>query len=362
MCPKYSSKNSQKGRSKGSDWVGNWLDDEASASSKKSHRAKPRTPILARSKFLSPEEANGTVAEVFPNQCRVRLDGNQGAKDLLCSYRRAEVVSKGKDEVRERSPVAVGDRVKISAVGATVEGICQRSNSLTRLAPGREEAQVHHVLAANVDGVVIVNSVTKPEFSPLVVDRFLVACEAAKIPVALVLNKADLLGPDSPSAAPWKLYESLGYQIFEISAKSGWGCDPLLSWISGKTIVFCGHSGVGKTSLLRFLLKQDFGKVQEVNEETGLGRHTTTGAILLGGPDDSHWIDTPGVRDFGVAGVQPSDLKEAFPELRNLRCEVMKCNHLDEPGCLARELPRYASYRGLYEVLDGAGDRPSRKK
>ena len=143
-----------------------WLDNEV-LPQKKSQNARPKKTAAARSLGLPPEEANGIVAEVFPNQCRVLM--NDGKGDLLCSYRRAEVVGNAKREYRERSPVAVGDRVLVkqaTPAQGQIEGICTRRNSLSRLAPGRESEIFQHVLAANIDVLVIGVSTKNLTFRP----------------------------------------------------------------------------------------------------------------------------------------------------------------------------------------------------
>jgi len=323
-----------------------WLDDEDGA---RQRGARPKKSNVARSLGLPPEEANAVVAEVFPNQCRVRLDENQ--QDLLCNYRRAGVVSKSKTEARERTPVAVGDRVLIKHTGESsgiVEGICTRKNRLCRPAPGRDSESLHHVLAANVDLLVIVASAGEPHFSPGLVDRFMIAAEAEGIAVLLCVSKIDL---GEPGEKPWDLYRRLGYSVVEVSSKQGLGIPQIQEQIQGKVVVFCGQSGVGKTSLLRVLLGVDVGRVGKVNESTGKGRHTTTGAVLLEGPGQSQWIDTPGVREFGLVGVSPESLADHFPELRDLSCKITNCLHIDEEGCLAQGLPRYSSYRRIFDSL-----------
>jgi ribosome biogenesis GTPase len=108
---------------------------------------------------------------------------------------------------------------------------------------------------------------------------------------------------------------------------------------------------VGKTSLLRVLLGTAVGKVADVSGATGKGKHTTTAAILLQGPEGSDWIDTPGVREFGLAEIQPEQLKDQFPEFNNLKCQAPSCLHESEEGCAARELPRYSSYRRMIDSL-----------
>jgi ribosome biogenesis GTPase len=325
-----------------------WLDHEgakssgrgrASGSKQKSDKAKP----------LAPEQANATVAEVFPNQCRVRMDEDR--KEILCSYRRATVFQQG--DIRERSPVAVGDRVQANPLNpqsGIVEGVCLRRNHLSRPAPGREDqGKTQHVVAANVDFLVIVTSATEPAFTPGLVDRYLVAATFAGIEPILCLNKVDRVEPGT--RLPSTLYRELGYSVFEISSKQRIGVDALFERVRGKAAVFCGQSGVGKTSLLRVLLGTEVGKVGDVSAATGKGKHTTTAAILLGGPDGSDWIDTPGVREFGLAEIKPEQLKECFPEFRGLSCAHDNCLHESEEGCAAQGLARYPSYRRILESL-----------
>jgi ribosome biogenesis GTPase len=328
-----------------------WLDHEGAKNGGGSRRGRANGPNQKtdKAKPLPLEQANATVAEVFPNQCRVRLDEDRS--EILCSYRRATVFQQG--DVRERSPVAVGDRVSVQRLNpqsGIIEGVCLRRNHLSRPAPGREDqGKTQHVVAANVEYLVIVTSATTPAFSPGLVDRYLVAATYAGIEPILCLNKVDQLTPESPK--PSQVYKDLGYSVFEISTKKQIGIDALLERVRGKSAVFCGQSGVGKTSLLRVLLGSEIGKIGDVSHATGKGKHTTTAAILLGGPEGSDWIDTPGVREFGLLEIKPEQLKDQFPEFRNLPCQAPGCLHESEEGCAARTLERYASYRRIIESL-----------
>lgn len=323
-----------------------WLDDEDSRGAK---AAKERKVSHARAEELPPERANATVVEVYPNQCRVRLDAD-GAR-LLCPYRRMGVQKKSR--VRERTFVAVGDRVVVSATGSqdgVVEGVCRRLNKLSRPAPGREEGALEHVIAANLDRVVIVASCREPRFSPGLVDRFLVAVQAAGISPVICLTKVDLREPGSPDE--WDLYRKLGFAVFEVSAKTESGISELKALLTGKRVLFCGHSGVGKTSLLRALLGEEIGRIGDVSLATGKGKHTTTSTVLLGGPEGSSWMDSPGLREFGLLEVKESDLHRYFPEFQDLGCFHAGCTHTGEERCNARELPRYASYLRMFRSLE----------
>jgi len=342
-----------------------WMDDHRSSKNKRADGARKKT-AKARQMDLSPEKANATVAEVFPKQCRVKQDGEKGF--LLCSYRRAQVIGEVRDEeFKQRAPVAVGDRVLVESTGSqtgVLTGVSSRRNTLLRIAPGRLEKKFVHVLAANIDVVLIVASVAEPEFSPGLIDRFLVAAEFEGIQPIICVTKMDLCSePESQTpekalglVTPWRCYSQIGYSVLELSIHSKVGLDQLLSLIVGKTVVFCGQSGVGKTSLLNTILGQPRGKVGAVSESTGKGRHTTTSALLLDGPEGSQWIDTPGVREFGLPQIQAHDLGKAFPEFAHLPCTQKGCQHFNEKVCDARSEYRYPSYLRIYQsLLEGEG-------
>jgi len=342
-----------------------WLDDNAADAlrQKASHRQK--NPNLAKAVELPLEQSNALVTEVFMGQCRVRIDEDQS--EILCSYRRAGIIpGKYQKEKRERAPLAVGDRVlakKLNPQAGVVEGICKRRNALYRVAPGREEENTLHIIAANIDLLLVVAAADLPSFNPTLVDRFLVAAETESIPAALCITKMDLFtGSTINSPAPlWRGYENIGYPVFEISVKekesSARMWHALRNQLKGKTVVFCGQSGVGKTSLLRELTGKQMGRIGEVNAVTGKGRHTTTGATLVAGIENepgqvpTYWIDTPGIKEFALAQVQPENLKHYYPEFRTLNCETLECSHQEESGCKARELFRWESYCKILNTL-----------
>ena len=306
------------------------------------------------------------VAEVFPRLCRVRMDGTGHL--LLCPYRRAQVYNRKSGEVEreheERSPVAVGDRVKVQVFGSqdgVVEGVADRGSTLMRMAPGREGAQVH-VLASNVDLLVIVAAVRSPDFSPGLIDRFLVAGQVAGIKTLICMNKMDLRQSDEK---PWSIYEQSGVEVVNVSAKGEPGIGALIKALDGKLAVFCGHSGVGKTSILKVLLGREVGRIGEVSESSGKGKHTTTGALLLEGANGTRVIDTPGVREFGLVGIAPEDLQLYFPEFKELGCPVRGCLHDGEEGCKASGQPRYSSYKRILNSVQEnvkVADKPWEKK
>ena len=284
----------------------------------------------------------GVVGEVFPKMANVILDEDDSRR-LLCSYRRGQIVDRDA-EWRERSPVAPGDRVKIHAFGSkdgVIEEILPRKNSLARRAPGRE-GKVLHTIAANVDFVIVTASLFDPDFSPGLIDRFLIATTVAQIIPIIVINKMDL---KINSDRPWSLYESLGYRCFPISTKDKTGIEALRSEIKGKTSVFCGHSGVGKTSLLSLLFGEKVGNVGEISKSTGKGKHTTSVSKLITVGEGTRFIDTPGIKEFGLLNVDPKSLIEHFPELWELQKIRQSYDHL----------PRYQTYLKIKAALEDEG-------
>jgi ribosome biogenesis GTPase len=317
--------------------------------------------VKGRAVELEAAAGNGVVAEIFPNQAAVRLDTcgtgssagagrtdslTAGGARKLCGYRMSALAFGG--NVRERSPVCVGDRVLVA--GDVIVGRCARRNRLIRSAPNSRDPLLH-VIAANIDCLVVVSAALEPEFSPGIVDRFLVAASSQAIAPLLCVNKTDLLSPGPPKA--WAHYPEAGVPVVECSARSGSGAEALAALLRGKTVAFCGHSGVGKTSLLRRLLGDEaLGRVGELSGATGMGRHTTTGAVMLPGAGGSAWIDTPGIMNFSLVGVERSALLSHFPELARAAAACAEgCLHDAEPACALRALPRFPSYRQIRASL-----------
>ena len=264
-----------------------WLDD---IESQPRPKAAAKKPLQGRASVLGHDEGNATVVELFPNQSAARLDGAMAP--VLCGYRMETLASRG--ATRERSPVCVGDRVKVEA--GVIVSRCARRNSLARSAPNARNPLIH-VIVANIDLLVVVAAVRDPEFSAGIVDRFLAAALAQEIPAALCVNKTDLLAPDAPR--PWQAFASESVPVLECAALSGAGLQELKAITRGKTVAFCGHSGVGKTSLLRRLLgDESYGRVGAIGATSGKGRHTTSSAVLIPGPEASALIDTPGIMNF----------------------------------------------------------------
>lgn len=194
------------------------------------------------------------------------------------------------------------------------------------------------VVAANIDNVVIVFT-PLPAPSSMLLDRYLAACESDALPPMLLLNKCDLV--DDPGYAEAErlaaLYAGIGYRVLRCSSRLSHGLDELRAALQGKTSVFVGQSGVGKSSLVNALLPGAGLQTQEV-APSGLGQHTTTTARLFHLPGGGDLVDSPGVREYQLWHVDEAQLEDAFIDFRPFRgqCRFRDCRHLREPGCALR--------------------------
>ena len=256
--------------------------------------------------------------------------------------------------------VVTGDRVRVAWDGErmVVEEVEPRRNAFSRRAAGeREEEQV---VAANLDQVFVVASLTRPEFRHGFVDRVLVQCARAGIPAVIALNKVDLDDHHEADAILAE-YTRAGVAGLATCATSGRGVEDVRERCRDRRSLFVGHSGVGKSTLLMGLMPHETIARGDVNEVTGKGRHTTTAAVLYRPEPALELIDTPGVRAFALWGVDADELGEYFPELQPLLggCRFGDCRHDREPGCSLRAAVergdvgerRFASYCKLRDEI-----------
>jgi ribosome biogenesis GTPase len=270
-------------------------------------------------------------------------------------------VLRSQDEVY--NPIAAGDEVDfqpdpLTAGSGWILARHERASSLERWNKKRRSVQV---LAANAELLLVVASAQSPPFRPRFVDRLLASGEAGGMEPALAVNKCDL-GLDEQARERLRSYRSAGYRVIECSALSGQGVEELRECIRGKTVVFAGQSGAGKSSLLNLLFPGVEQTVAEVSAKYDRGVHTTSFARLFPLASGGAVIDTPGVREFELAGIRPERLGGYFREFTALdgRCEYAACRHRDEPGCAVKEAleaglihpDRYESYLRALEDLE----------
>lgn len=191
-------------------------------------------------------------------------------------------------------------------------------------------------VAANIDQILVVVA-PQPELSTDLIDRYLVAAEIIHIPPVIVVNKIDLLDQTELELLKQQLeeFKIVGYQIIYTSTKQSHGLDSLVAQLNEKTSIFVGHSGVGKSSLIKTLLPSEAIKIGELSEATGKGKHTTSVTRLYHLQEGGDLIDSPGVRDFGLWNISPDQLAFGFVEFRQYigQCKFADCRHKVEPGC-----------------------------
>ncbi|MGE4286446.1 MAG: ribosome small subunit-dependent GTPase A [Phycisphaerae bacterium] len=300
------------------------------------------------------ERIKATVFTVRSTECSLVLDDGSETEALL-----------GPDLfMTQKSALTVGDRVVFAYAKdgtAVVQNVLDRKTLLSRPDPTR--AGIERAIAANVDVAVIVAAIKRPELKPTLIDRYLIAAQKGALEPVICVNKIDLLTPEDKDVeleilAP---YAEIGLPIVECSAETGAGTEELLALLHGKTCVFVGHSGTGKTSLLNSISPEIDGEVGEVHDATGLGRHTTTTSRLYDINGDIRIIDTPGIREFGLWDLAAEDLKWYFDEFDEFAesCRYSNCSHTHEPDCAVKNAvekgavsrSRYESYLRILDTI-----------
>lgn len=239
----------------------------------------------------------------------------------------------------QSTALVVGDFVSYLEGAAEPHTLTEVKPRRSRLARSRDEEE--QVTAANIDLAVIIASAVQPRFKPRLVDRYLIAAREGGLDPVLVINKADLLSEREASEL-LEPYEKLPIEAIATSAKSGLGMDRLREMLRGKTAVFAGQSGVGKSSIVNALIPDLDAKTGEIQGHTGKGRHTTTASTLYRFPFGGSVVDTPGVRSFALGPPSQESLQEFFPEIAQaaLDCKFSNCSHQGDAGCAMPEAIR----------------------
>ena len=261
--------------------------------------------------------------------------------------------------VRSTTPVVVGDEVVCEADEGgdyVIADILPRRNYVIRRASNLSKES--HIIAANVDQALLMASLRSPETPTEFVDRFLVTCEAYKVPVTILLSKIDL--QDAEAVAEFRaVYEGAGYRVLEVSARKGLGVEEVRELLTGRTTLVSGNSGVGKSTLIQAIDPSLDIRTGEISESHHKGRHTTTFSTMYPLAGGGAGIDTPGIKGFGLIDIDEAELWHYFPEMMRAApgCRFYNCTHTHEPGCAVVEAvkageiawPRYESY---LKILD----------
>ena len=280
------------------------------------------------------------------------------AEGSVCKCRiRGRMRLKG---VRSTNPVVVGDTVDIAADGDdfVIEELHPRRNYVIRRASNLSKES--HIIAANVDRALLVATLAEPVTAPEFLDRFLVTCEAYRIPVTILLAKSDLNGDRREEAEAFcAIYRSAGYRVLEISAATGCGLEAVTELTAAGTTLVAGNSGVGKSTLIGRLCPSQQIRTGEISQSHRKGRHTTTFSTMYTLDSGGCIIDTPGIKGFGLIDIEDAELCRYFPEMMRMapQCKFFNCTHTHEPKCAVREaveegLIAFSRYESYLKILD----------
>ncbi|MGZ8269825.1 MAG: ribosome small subunit-dependent GTPase A [Methylophilus sp.] len=256
---------------------------------------------------------NGLVVAAFGKRFEVELE----------DQRRISCVTRGK-----KTDIATGDFVEIKLTD-TSEGVIEKTLERKSLLY-RSNAYKSKLLAANVTQIVIVLA-TQPSFYEALLNKCLVAAEAAHIKALIVLNKCDLKNDEAIEKL--KTYEALGYQTVQLSAKAD--ISPLLPFLKNHQSVLVGQSGMGKSTIINTLLPNENARTQEISSALDSGKHTTTATRFYHLDKSTSLIDSPGLQEFGLHHISQEELEHAFIEFRPYlgHCRFSNCKHVHEPDC-----------------------------
>jgi len=268
-----------------------------------------------------------------------------GEEILVCSNKKKyRSILRGllkKEKTKNKNIIAVGDIVNIHLKNekeAVIESIDERHSILSRL---EEKTKKRSFIAVNIDQVLITSSLVKPSFKPFLIDRYLIAAKKGNMEGIIIINKIDLLNEDKKEKEKYRIfvkdYKKLGYLILPISCRTKIGLKSLLEIMKGKTSVFSGQSGTGKSSLINAILhtKLKTGKIAK----TSKGTHITIKAQLIEIKTGGFCIDTPGIKSFGIWDLTIDDVKNHFFEFHKYakNCKYSNCLHINEPNCGIQE-------------------------
>ena len=300
----------------------------------------------------------------------VKHTGSHYLLSCLPAWNLFPAVLRGKIRLKgstSTNPVAVGDRVSYETQDenislespAVITAVHPRNNYLIRKSTNLSRQE--HIIAANLDMAFIVATIDFPEIKLPFLDRILVTCEVYNIPATIVLNKVDLYRETHAEMleAFHNIYEGAGYKVMEVSALTGEGVGELREACKDSLSLFCGVSGVGKSSLIKSLDPELDPKVGEISDAHLQGKHTTTFYEMYPLSSGGFIIDTPGLRSLGLVELAKEEIALYFPEMHRAseNCRFSPCTHTHEPGCAVKEAveeglisyERYSSYLGMLD-------------
>ncbi len=268
--------------------------------------------------------------------------------------------------IKSTNPVAVGDSVTFEVqknedqdIGV-INHISDRKNYIIRKSVNLSKQT--HIIAANLDQVFLMITLNNPPTSTSFIDRFLVTADAYQIPVILLFNKIDAYNEEELGEIKHlaDLYRKIGYTCFKISSKKVENIDKVKKLMIGKTSMFSGHSGVGKSTLVNAIEPQLDLKTKKISVQHSQGQHATTFAEMFDLQIGAKIIDTPGIKGFGVVDMEKKEVGNYFPEFFKLKpyCKFNNCLHIEEPSCaikqaLGKDEVAWSRYRSYVQIIAG---------
>ena len=264
------------------------------------------------------------------------------------------------------NPVAVGDRVMVeiedSEESGLIKEILDRKNYVIRQSPRKKHFL--HVIAANIDQAILIVTIKYPNLKQGFIDRFLLMTEPYDIPVHIVFNKSDLYDEYDLELFEHlkEIYEKISYNCYLSSAQSGEGIEQIRALLAGKTTLFSGQSGVGKSSIINSLFPEIELKTKVISEFSGKGQHTTTFAEMFEPIEGVRIIDTPGIKTLSYNHFELQDVAHNFREFfqASSSCKFHDCLHRDEPKCAVKQavdedeisIYRYQNYLQILDEIE----------
>jgi len=268
--------------------------------------------------------------------------------------------------IKSTNPIAVGDVVDFTAEDknneqtGVIHAIHDRMNYIIRKSVNLSKRI--HIIASNIDQVFILITLNNPPTFTSFIDRFLATAEAYNIKAVLLFNKIDTYNEEELLDVKYMaaLYREIGYECVGVSALEGRNIDKVKDMMLGKTSMFVGHSGVGKSTLVNTIEPGLDIKTKEISIQHSQGQHTTTFAEMFDLSFDARIIDTPGIKGFGIVDMEKEEITDYFPEFFALKqgCKFNNCLHIEEPHCAVKKALEnadvaYSRYKSYVQMVEG---------
>ena len=275
--------------------------------------------------------------------------------------------------IKSTNPVAVGDHVEfdLEETGddtfGVIKHIAERDNYIVRKSVNLSKQT--HIIASNIDIAFLLVTLNNPPTFTTFIDRFLITAEAYHIKTVLLFNKIDTYNDEEIGEIKFlaALYREVGYECIGISAKTGKNLDKVKEMMIGKTSMFSGHSGTGKSTLINALEPTLDLKTSKISAQHKQGQHTTTFAEMYDLNFDARIIDTPGIKGFGIVEMEKEELGNYFPEFFAVKqeCKFNNCLHIEEPHCAVKDALEdgdiaWSRYKSYLQIIAGEDEQQYR--